>query len=330
VRVLVTGAAGFIGSHLVDALLERHASVRTLDNHSTGRPENLSHCRGRVEMVDGDLRDLRTCHAACEGIELVFHEAAMGSVPRSIEDPATTLAINVCGTANLFAAARDAKVRRVVYASSSSVYGDSSVLPKREGEEGITLSPYAASKRMNEELAALFGRCYGMELIGLRYFNVYGPRQDPQGPYAAVVPRFFRAYAAGQAPVIYGDGEQSRDFTFVSDAISANLLAAAAPRAALGHAYNVACGERTTVNELAHAIREVMGGGPEPRYEPTRDGDIRHSAADLSRSRRELGYDPAVKLREGLSKSLPHYTARGASLPDAGRATSDQASRVGS
>jgi UDP-N-acetylglucosamine/UDP-N-acetyl-alpha-D-glucosaminouronate 4-epimerase len=329
VRVLVTGAAGFIGSHLVDALLERGASVRTLDNHSTGNPENLSHCHGRVEMIDGDLRDPQTCRAASDGINLVFHEAAMGSVPRSIEDPATTLAINVCGTANLFAAARDAKVRRVVYASSSSVYGDSSALPKREGEEGIALSPYAASKWMNEELAAVFGRCYGMELIGLRYFNVYGPRQDPQGPYAAVVPRFFKAYAAGLAPVIYGDGEQSRDFTFVSDAVSANLLAATAPRTALGQAYNVACGQRTTVNELAHVIREVMGGGPEPRYEPARDGDIRHSAADLSRSRRELGYDPAVRLKEGLSKSRPHYTAREISSQDAGRGISDRASRIG-
>ena len=329
VPILVTGGAGFIGSHLIDALLERRAVVRTLDNHSTGSPENLAHCRERIEIMEGDLRDPQTCREACEGIEFVFHEAALGSVPRSIEDPATTLAINVCGTANLFAAARDAKVRRVVYASSSSVYGDSEALPKREGEEGIPLSPYAASKLMNEELAAVFGRCYRMELIGLRYFNVYGPRQDPQGPYAAVIPRFFQAYAAGRAPVIYGDGEQSRDFTFVADAVAANLLAATAPPTAAGKAYNVACGQRTTVNELARVIREVVGGGPDPRHEPARDGDIRHSAADLSRSRRELGYDPSVKLREGLSKSRPHYTAREVSSQDAGRGTSDRASRIG-
>jgi nucleoside-diphosphate-sugar epimerase len=307
--VLVTGAAGFIGSHLVDALLERGAIVRTLDDYSTGRLENLAHCRDRIEMVEGDIRDLPTCRGACAGSDFVFHEAALGSVPRSIENPATTVGVNVCGMANLLAAARDAKVRRVIYASSSSVYGDSSALPKREGEEGTPLSPYAASKVMNEELAAVFGRCYGMELIGLRYFNVYGPRQDPDGPYAAVIPRFFKAYAAGLSPVIHGDGEQSRDFTFVADAVAANLQAAAAPRSALGRAYNVASGRRSTVNELACAVREVLGGGSEAKYESPRPGEVRHSVADLSLARKELGYAPAVDLAEGLSRSRPHYLA---------------------
>jgi UDP-N-acetylglucosamine/UDP-N-acetyl-alpha-D-glucosaminouronate 4-epimerase len=306
-RVLVTGAAGFIGSHLVDALLERGALVRALDNFSTGRPENLAHCRERIEMVEGDLRDLPTCRRACAGIDVVFHEAALGSIQRSIEDPATTVAINVGGTVNLLAGARDAKVRRVIYASSSSVYGDSTALPKREGEEGTPLSPYAASKVMNEDLAALFGRCYGMELVGMRYFNVYGPRQDPEGPYAAVIPRFFKAYAAGQAPVIYGDGEQSRDFTFVADVVAANLLAAAASETALGRAYNVACGQRTSVNELALAVREAFGGGPEPMYQAARGGEVRHSAADVSLARQELGFVAGVRLAEGIVRTRLHY-----------------------
>jgi UDP-N-acetylglucosamine/UDP-N-acetylgalactosamine 4-epimerase len=309
-RVLVTGAAGFIGSHIVDALIERGASVRGLDNYSNGKPENLASNRDRMEMIEGDIRDLATCRAACDGVDLVFHEAAVGSVPRSIADPATTLSANVGGTANVLAASRDARVRRIVYASSSSVYGDSPALPKREGGEGRPLSPYAASKVMNEELAAIFGRCYGMELIGLRYFNVYGPRQDPDGQYAAVIPRFFKAYAAGQAPVIYGDGEQSRDFTFVGDAVAANLRAAAAPSAALGRAYNIAGGRGTTVNELARAIRDAAGGGPEPRYEAARSGEVKHSIADISQSREVLGYVPTVALPEGLSKCRPHYLAR--------------------
>ncbi len=310
-RVLVTGAAGFIGSHLVDALLDRGAIVRTLDNYSTGHLENLAQCGKRVELVQGDIRDLPTCRNACVGIDLVFHEAALGSVPRSIEDPATTLATNVGGMANLLAAARDAKVRRVIYASSSSVYGDSPALPAREGEEGTPLSPYAASKVVNEELAAVFGRCYGMELIGLRYFNVYGPRQDPEGPYAAVIPRFFKAYAAGQAPIIYGDGEQSRDFVFVADVVAANLLAAVAPETALGRAYNIACEQRTTVNELARVVREAFGGGPEPKYEPAVGGEVKHSAADLSLARQELGFVPGVRLTEGISRTCLHYGEQG-------------------
>jgi nucleoside-diphosphate-sugar epimerase len=316
-QVLVTGAAGFIGSHLVDALLERGALVRALDNFSTGRPENLAHCRERIEMVEGDLRDLPTCRRACAGIDVVFHEAALGSIQRSIEDPATTMAINVGGTVNLLAGVRDAKVRRVIYASSSSVYGDSADLPKREGQEGTALSPYAVSKVMNEELAALFGRCYGMELIGMRYFNVYGPRQDPDGPYAAVIPRFFKAYAAGQAPLIYGDGEQSRDFIFVADVVAANLLAAAAPETALGRAYNIACEQRTTVNELARVVRAAFGGGPEPIREPARDGEIRHSAADVSLARRELGFVPGVTLTEGISRTHRNYGGQAVGSADA-------------
>jgi nucleoside-diphosphate-sugar epimerase len=306
-RALVTGGAGFIGSHLVDALLARGAAVRVLDNLSNGKRENLAHCEAEIEFLEADIRDTTACRTAVRGVDYVFHQAALGSVPRSMKDPSTSIAVNVSGTANVFAAARDEGVRRVVYASSSSVYGDSRRLPKREGEEGKALSPYALSKAMNEELADVFRRCDGMELVGLRYFNVYGPRQDPDGPYAAVIPRFFKAYLSGDAPVIYGDGEQSRDFTFVSDAVAANICGAEALAESCGAAYNVAGGKQTTVNELARAVRDAVGGGPEPRYEPPRKGDVMHSAADLGLSQRGLAYAPSVALADGLSRSLQHY-----------------------
>jgi UDP-N-acetylglucosamine/UDP-N-acetylgalactosamine 4-epimerase len=305
--VLVTGGAGFIGSHLVDALLDLGAEVRVLDDLSNGKRENLVQCAGRIDFRVGDIRDSATCLQACAGVAVVFHQAALGSVPRSMKDPSTTLAVNVGGTTNMMTAARDAGVKRFVYASSSSVYGDSTRLPKREGEEGRPLSPYALSKAVNEELAEVFGRCYGLELVGLRYFNVYGPRQDPDGPYAAVIPRFFRAYLAEEAPVVYGDGEQSRDFTFVSDAVAANLEAAVSPVSACGRAYNVAGGNRTSVNALADAVRETVGGGSKPKHEPPRPGDVAHSAADLSAAGRELGYAARVGLAEGLRLSLDHY-----------------------
>ncbi len=310
VPVLVTGGAGFIGSHLVDALLAQGAVVRVLDNLATGRRANLEHCRERVELVEGDIRDLATCRRACRDAAYVFHQAALGSVPRSMADPATTVAVNVAGTANVFAAARDAEVRRVVYASSSSVYGDSDRLPKREGEEGVPLSPYARSKAMNEELAETFARCFAMELIGLRYFNVYGPRQDPEGPYAAVIPRFFKACLAGEAPVIYGDGEQSRDFTYVADAVAANLLAAAAPGSACGRAYNVAAGRRTTVNELARAVARQCGTDLGPRHAEPRPGDVRHSQADPTRAREHLGFAAEFDLDSGLGRSREFYLRR--------------------
>jgi nucleoside-diphosphate-sugar epimerase len=307
--VLVTGGAGFIGSHLVDALRARGERVRVLDNLATGRRANLAHCLDEIELIEGDLRDRDACARACGGVRRVYHQAALGSVPRSIADPATSLAVNVSGTANLFAAARDAGVRRVVYASSSSVYGDSPELPKREGREGEPLSPYALSKWMNEELAAVFSRCYPMELIGLRYFNVFGPRQDPNGPYAAVIPRFFRACVQGEAPVIEGDGEQSRDFTFVADAVNANLLAGDAPESAAGRAYNVAGGRAARVLDLAGMIRELVGDGKAPVHVSPRPGDVRHSLADLALIESHLGYRPAVSLRDGLAESLAYYAA---------------------
>ena len=314
--VLVTGGAGFIGSHLVDALVALGARVRVLDDLSSGKLENLDGVSSRIEFVEGDIRDVAVCRGACEGVDLVFHQAALGSVPRSMKDPATSLAVNVGGTANMLAAARDAGSRRFVYASSSSVYGDSTRLPKREGEEGRPLSPYALSKVVDEQLADVFGRCYGLEIVGLRYFNVYGPRQDPEGPYAAVIPRFFKACLEGSAPVIYGDGEQSRDFTYVSDAVEANLLSGVAGPSAAGKAYNVSGGNRTSVNFLAEAVRKAVGGGLRPTYEAPRPGDVAHSAADLSSAQRDLGFVPRVGLGEGLEMSLSHYRrAVGAEAP---------------
>jgi nucleoside-diphosphate-sugar epimerase len=308
VAVLVTGGAGFIGSHLVAALVAKGARVRVLDNLENGTRARLAGCEHEIELMVGDLRDLDACRAACQGIACVFHQAALGSVPRSLADPATTLAVNVGGTANLLAAAREGGVSRLVYASSSSVYGDGAGLPNREGAEGTPLSPYAASKRLGEELAALFQRCYGLQTVGLRYFNVYGPGQDPAGPYAAVIPRFFQAYLRGAAPVIYGDGQQSRDFTFLDDAVRANLLAAGADGAG-GAAYNVASGRAVTVRDLAQLVRRLVGGGPAPTHTAARPGEIRHSVADLTAARARLGYEPHYDLEAGLARCLPHYRA---------------------
>jgi nucleoside-diphosphate-sugar epimerase len=305
-ETLVTGGAGFIGSHLVDALLAAGARVRVLDDLSTGRRDNLAQVADRIEWIRGDIRDLDTCQAACDGVRVVFHQAALGSVPRSFEDPATTIAVNVTGSANIFAAARGAGVERVVYASSSSVYGDSEKLPKREGEEGRPLSPYAWSKRMTEELATAFALASDLGVVGLRYFNVFGPRQRPEGPYAAVIPRFFAAALAGEPARIFGDGEQSRDFTAVSDAVTANILAATSDRAS-GKAFNVATGSQTTVNDLAARIFEVVGLPPVAEHLPPRTGDVRHSRADLTAAAADLAYRPATSLARGLRDCLAFY-----------------------
>jgi nucleoside-diphosphate-sugar epimerase len=314
VPVLVTGGAGFIGSHLVDALVERGAQVRVLDNFVTGRAENLAAVSGRIEIVEGDIRDADSCRAACHERRFVFHQAALGSVPRSLEDPATSLAVNVQGSVNLFAAARRAGVERIVYASSSSVYGDSRILPRREGEEGEPLSPYALSKSMGEQIAGVFGRCYGLESVGLRYFNVYGPRQDPGGPYAAVIPRFFRARLTGELPVIHGDGTQSRDFTYVGDAVAANLLALAAETAD-GSAFNVANGRRTTLLELDRRIADLTGGGPPASHGPQRPGDVKHAEADLAAASRRLAYRATVDLTTGLERALGYYQEQMVAAP---------------
>ena len=303
VPVAVTGGAGFIGSHLVDALVARGATVTVLDDLSNGFEKNLEQVRSRIRFLKGDIRDPEACREAISGARFVFHEAARGSVPRSMADPVPTIDINVRGTATVFATCRDAQVAALVYASSSSVYGDSIMLPKREGEEGRPLSPYALSKVMNEQLADVFCRCYGMKVIGLRYFNVFGPRQDPNGPYAAVVPRFFAAVGRGEAPVIFGDGEQSRDFTYVSDVVRANLLSIGAPDAAWGRAFNVAPGAGTTVNGLAKAILDACGGGPEPLHAPCRAGDILHSRANSSAAATAFGFEAEVPFEEGIRRT---------------------------
>lgn len=302
--VLVTGGAGFIGSHLVDALLACGARPRVLDNFATGRRENLAHCANRIELIEGDIRDLQTCRQAMAGIEYVFHEAALGSVPRSMEDPATTLAVNVTGTANVFTAAWEVGVRRVVYASSSSVYGDSVEQPKKEGKEGRPLSPYALSKHMCEELALAYQRLFGLEVVGLRYFNVYGPRQDPLGPYAAVIPRFFASCEAGEAPTIYGDGAQTRDFTFVGDVVEANLRAATAP-GCTGRSYNVGAGGSTSVVELARTICRVMSFPEAPVHAAARPGDVLHSTADTDDAFQAFGFRAQTPLFVGLQQTWP-------------------------
>jgi nucleoside-diphosphate-sugar epimerase len=301
--VVITGGAGFIGSHLVDALVARGARVRVLDDLSSGSRAHLAHHGAGVELIEADVRDAAACAGAMRGARFAFHLAALGSVPRSMADPATTIAVNVAGTANVLAAGRDAGVERIVYASSSSVYGDSTALPAREGEEGLPLSPYALSKVMDEDLAEIFGRCFALALVGLRFFNVYGPRQSADGPYAAVIPRFLAAARAGAPMEIEGDGEQSRDFTYVDDAVQALLRASVAPAEACGAAYNVAGGKRVTVNELAATLAALSGSPVPPRHVPPRQGDVRHSLADLALVRSRLGYEPRVELRAGLRRT---------------------------
>ena len=304
---LVTGGAGFIGSHIVDALLERGEQVRVLDNFATGKRENLAHCAGRIELIEGDIRDLETCRSACAGVDFVLHQAALGSVPRSIADPLTSHEVNVTGTLKMLLAARDAGVKRFVYAASSSTYGDHPELPKVEGRIGNPLSPYAVTKYADELYAQVFGRCYGVETVGLRYFNVFGPRQDPFSQYAAVIPLFVSALLRGAAPTINGDGEQTRDFTFVANAVAANLLACSAPETAVGEVFNIACHERTSLNHLYARLQELLGTAIPASYGPARAGDVRDSLADIGKANQLLGYSGAVKVDEGLQRSIAWY-----------------------
>jgi nucleoside-diphosphate-sugar epimerase len=300
--VLVTGGAGFIGSNLVRALLAQGDEVRVLDNFSTGNRENLAGLSRDVDLVEGDLRSYERVHAAVRGAELVFHQGALPSVPRSVQDPLTTMAVNVEGSLNVLLAARDEGARRIVNASSSSVYGNGGELPRGESQLPDPISPYAVAKLAAERFCTSFSRVYDMEVVSLRYFNVFGPRQDPTSQYAAVVPRFIKAIAADEPVTIYGDGEQSRDFTFVDNVVAANLLAADAPNVS-GAILNVATGGPTTVNELAAMIAEFLDRPVEKIYESAREADVRESWADLGEARRLLRYEPQVDLAEGLRRT---------------------------
>jgi len=322
---LVTGAGGFIGSNLVEELLRLGQRVVGLDNFATGRRQNLHDIREIVgeeawsglRFVEGDIRDPATCAAACEGVDLVLHQAALGSVPRSIANPAATNQVNIDGFLNMLVAARDAKVARFVFAASSSTYGDHPALPKVEERIGRPLSPYAVTKLVNELYAHVFEGTYGIETVGLRYFNVFGRRQDPAGAYAAVIPLWVATLLGGGRCRINGDGESSRDFCYVDNVVQANLLAATTPNPGVTREiYNVAVGGRTTLNDLYAVIRdgllpyEPRVAGVEPEYGPFRDGDVRHSQADISKARRVLGYEPQFSLRQGMPEALRYYVAQ--------------------
>ncbi|WP_027714492.1 SDR family oxidoreductase [Desulfuromonas sp. TF] len=306
-KFLVTGGAGFIGSHIVDELLRRGETVRVLDNMATGKRENLEHCLERIDFIEGDIRDMEICRRACADVDFVLHQAALGSVPRSMEDPLTSHDVNVTGTLKMLIAARDEGVKRFVYAASSSTYGDHPALPKVEDRIGNPLSPYAVTKYADELYARVFGRCYGLETVGLRYFNVFGPRQDPFSQYAAVIPLFVSALLRGEAPTINGDGEQTRDFTYVGNAVEANLLACAAPAEAVGEVFNVACNERTSLNRLYRRLQDLLGSTIEPAYGPPRAGDVRDSLADIGKGERLLGYKGEIKFDKGLRRSIEWY-----------------------
>jgi len=311
-KILVTGGAGFIGSNLVAALLQdqRVQLVRVLDNLATGFMKNIEEFNDhpKFEFFEGDIRDYETCVKATQGIHLISHQAALGSVPRSIKDPITTNAVNIEGTLHIFNAAVENKVKRVVFAASSSTYGDSEGLPKVEDVIGKPLSPYAVTKYVNELYADVFARTYDFEYIGLRYFNVYGPKQDPNGAYAAVIPLFFKAAIEGKGPIINGDGNNSRDFTYVENAVEANILGLFTDNQdAINQVYNIACGERTTLNELWQLIKSVTNCAADATHGPNRSGDIPHSLASIEKAKNLLGYSGKVKLKEGLEKALKFY-----------------------
>ena len=300
---LVTGGAGFIGSHIAEALLARGENVRVFDNMLAGREINLAVLRGRAEFAQGDLRDRTALESAMKGVEVVFHQGAVASVPASIADPLGSLEINVNGTQNVLLAARDMGVRRVVYASSSAVYGDAPISPKREDLPTSTLSPYAVQKLAGELLCGVFTRIYGLETVALRYFNVFGPRQDPTSEYAAVIPRFLTMLLEGQRPVVFGDGEQTRDFVYIANVVQANLRAAVSTEA-VGHAMNIGCGEQVSLNEVLRLAGDLLGMPVEADYREARPGDVRESVADISRAQDLLGYRPDISFREGLALTL--------------------------
>ncbi len=303
---LVTGGAGFIGSHLATHLVEEGHAVRILDDFSSGKRANLAHIDGSIELIEGDIRDARQCVEACRDIEVVFHEAAIPSVPLSVDDPVASHDANINGTFNVLMAARDCKCRRVVYAASSAAYGDTPTSPKHESITPEPLSPYAVQKLTGEYYARAFYECFGLETLSVRYFNVFGPRQDPKSHYAAAIPAFVTSILAGQSPTIYGDGEQTRDFTFIDNVVHGNVLAANAPTAR-GECVNVACGEQVSVNAVIARINELLGTDVQPNHVASRAGDVRHSVADISLAARLINYEPKVLFEEGLRRAIDYY-----------------------
>ena len=305
---LVTGGAGFIGSHLATHLVEQGHAVRVLDDFSSGKHENIASIAGAIDLLEGDLRDLEQCLGACDDIEVVFHQAAIPSVPKSVDHPTASHQANIDGTFNILMAAAQKKCRRVIYAASSSAYGDSEVSPKHEELKPTPLSPYAVQKLTGELYGQAFYECFGLETLSIRYFNVFGPRQDPKSQYAAAIPAFVTAILADQPPIVYGDGEQTRDFTYIDNVVHGNVLAARAAKPC-GQAVNVACGEAVSVNDIIRRINELMGKDVKPNYVALRKGDVRHSLADISLARDLIGYEPQVPFEEGLRRTIDYYTS---------------------
>jgi len=303
---LVTGGAGFIGSHIVEELVKRGETVRVLDNFATAKRENLLPFRDAVEVVEGDIRSYHIVREAMDGVDFVLHQAALPSVPRSVRDPITTNEVNVGGTLNILNAALEARTKRVVYASSSSVYGNDEVLPKQEEMTGHLLSPYAVSKLAGEKYCQVFSRIYGLETVCLRYFNVFGPRQDPSSQYSAVIPKFITAMSRGDSPLIYGDGQQSRDFTYVENNVAANLLACRAENI-VGEVFNIACGQRYTLLDLVVELNSLLGTHIQPHFDGERKGDVRHSLADIEKAQEGLGFRVQTDFPAGLKKTVAAF-----------------------
>jgi nucleoside-diphosphate-sugar epimerase len=309
---LVTGIGGFIGSSLARTLVARGEQVRGVDNFSTGKRENLAEIRDQIDLRESDLLDLDAMHNACAGVDFILHEAAIPSVPKSVLDPLASNRANIDGTVNLLVAARDAKVKRVVYAASSSAYGDTPTLPKHEAMPTDPISPYAVAKLASERYMISFYRCYGLETVCLRYFNVFGPHQDPSSPYSGVLARFITLMLRGEQPTIFGDGEQSRDFTYIDNVVEGNLLACHAPaQKAAGQVFNLATGCRITLNETFKALQSLTSYSGQPEYEPERGGDIKHSLADITKAQAALGYTPKVNFEEGLRRTVEWYRKTG-------------------
>ncbi|MFL6305529.1 MAG: SDR family oxidoreductase [Candidatus Sulfotelmatobacter sp.] len=305
---LITGIGGFIGSSIARALLSRGEAVRGLDNFSTGKKNNLAEIAARIEVHEADITDLDAMHRACKGVDFVLHQAAIPSVPKSVLDPLGSNEANVDGTVNVLVAARDAKVKRVVYAASSSAYGDTPTLPKHEGMKPDPISPYAVAKLASEHYMVSFFRCYGLETVCLRYFNIFGPRQDPSSPYSGVLAKFITQMLKGEQPTIFGDGEQSRDFTYIDNAVNANLLACKADASkAAGEVFNVATGRRVTLNETFKALQPLTSYSGQLKYGPARGGDVKHSLADVSKAEAGLGYRPSIDFEEGLRRTVEWY-----------------------